>query len=146
MKQNNVMISIQGRQNYENTDPDQLELVTEGALERQGDGFRLSYEESALTGLDGTRTEFLITPGQITLTRTGAVTSEMVFEQDRRHLSLYKTPYGNLEVGIVARRLNADLNDSGGYIEIDYDIEIDHALAGQNLFHIDVRARDGVSS
>lgn len=59
----------------------------------------------------------------------------------RRHLSMYDTPYGALSVGINTRKMRAELDARGGSIEIDYAIEIDHALAGQNLFRIHVREK-----
>ena len=46
-----VIISIKGVQRYENADPDTMELVTEGRLEREGNSYTLSYQESELTGL-----------------------------------------------------------------------------------------------
>ena len=45
-----VIISIKGTQKYENADPDVIELVTEGRLEREGSSYTLSYQESELTG------------------------------------------------------------------------------------------------
>ena len=63
----------------------------------------------------------------------------MVFETGRRHMSLYSTPYGSMEIGIVARKLHSTLDQDGGKLEIDYDIEINHSLMGQSLFRIDVR-------
>lgn len=138
-----VLISIQGRQDYQGTDPDRLELVTPGKLERTGEEYLISYEESELTGLAGTMTQLFVSPTRVTLRRTGTVRSEMVFEPHRRHLSLYSTPYGNMEIGIVARKMNSTITDNGGFLEINYDIEIDHALAGQNLFSINVRSIDG---
>ncbi len=71
--------------------------------------------------------------------RLGEFNSEMVFEEGRRHLSLYQTPYGDLSVGIRANRVRNSLGMNGGDLEIDYAIEIDHALAGQSLFQIHVR-------
>ena len=65
----------------------------------------------------------------------------MVFEEGRRHLSMYETPYGALSVGVNTRRMHSDLGLAGGSIEIDYAIEIDHAVAGQNLFRIQVREK-----
>ena len=41
----NVLISIQGLQNYAGMDSDNMELVTEGQLESDGNALRLSYEE-----------------------------------------------------------------------------------------------------
>lgn len=136
-----VIISIKGMQNYEGTDPDTVELVTQGRLLDCGeDGLSLSYQESELTGMEGTLTTFQVEKsGRVTLMRLGEFNSEMVFEEGRRHLSLYQTPYGDLSVGIRANRVRNSLGMSGGDLEIDYAIEIDHALAGQNLFQIHVR-------
>ena len=141
-----VIISIRGTQDYSGTDPDTMELVTEGKLAVQDGALRLSYEESELTGMEGTTTVFQVEPEKVTLLRLGSVQSEMVFEAGRRHMSLYSTPYGNMEIGVRARRLNSTLELTGGRLEIDYDIEINHMLAGQSLFRIDVRENTPVKS
>ena len=141
-----VIISIRGTQDYSGTDPDTMELVTEGKLAVQYGALCLSYEESELTGMEGTTTVFQVEPEKVTLLRLGSVQSEMVFEEGRRHMSLYSTPYGNMEIGVRARRLNSTLELTGGRLEIDYDIEINHMLAGQSLFRIDVRENTPVKS
>ena len=93
MEHNNVIISIKGKQSYEDAEDETIELVTEGRLEEDGsDGFTLSYQESELTGLEGTLTTFQIEKDRITLMRVGEVNSQMVFEEGRRHLSMYNTP------------------------------------------------------
>ena len=139
-----VIISIKGMQKYENAEPDTIELVTGGRLERDGESFTLSYQESAVTGMDGTLTTFQIEPERVTMLRVGEYTSQMVFQEGRRHMSMYNTPYGTMSIGVNTRRMRSDLSASGGSIEIDYAIEIDHALAGQNLFRIQVREKGPV--
>ena len=143
--ENNVIISIQGKQSFQAQEDDTIELVTEGCLSPDGDdSYTLSYQESPLTGLEGTLTTFQIEPGRVTLLRVGEVNSQMVFEEGRRHLSMYDTPYGALSIGVNTRRMRNELGANGGSIEIDYAIEIDHALAGQNLFRIQVREKGPV--
>lgn len=137
--ENNVIITIQGMQNYEGQDADSMELVTEGRLEQVGDALQLSYEESELTGMKGTTTIFHVEPDKVTLVRVGPVSSEMVFQQGKRHMSLYKTPFGSMEIGVVAHRLYSTLSRHGGRLEIDYDIEINHQLAGASQFRIRVK-------
>ena len=66
----------------------------------------------------------------------------MVFQPGRRHFSMYETPYGALSVGINTKKMHANLDERGGEIEIDYAIEIDHLVAGENMFHIDVREKE----
>ena len=141
-----VIISIQGLQHYAGMDSDNIELVTEGKLEDAEGALRLSYQESELTGMEGTTTVFHVEPERVTLLRMGNVSSEMVFEEGRRHMSLYSTPYGSMEVGILARKLRSTLDQNCGKLEINYDIEINHTLAGQSLFRIDVRESSPVKS
>lgn len=135
----NVMISIRGFQAYEGTEENTMSLLTEGKLAQTEGGYELTYEESELTGMEGTTTVFQIQGPRVTLLRTGSVCSQMVFEEGRRHLSLYSTPYGTLEVGVSTSRLCSTISSQGGKLEIDYSIEIDHALAGCNAFRISVR-------
>ena len=141
-----VIISIQGLQHYAGMDSDNIELVTEGKLEDAEGALRLSYQESELTGMEGTTTVFHVEPERVTLLRMGNVSSEMVFEEGRRHMSLYSTPYGSMVVGILARKLRSTLDQNGGKLEINYDIEINHTLAGQSLIRIDVRESSPVKS
>ena len=140
-----VVISIKGIQKYENTDPDVIELVTAGRLTRVGESYTLSYQESELTGLEGTLTTIQVDGEQVTLMRVGEFTSQMVFQEGRRHLSMYNTPYGAMAIGVNTRHLLADLTDQGGDIEIDNAIEIDHTLAGRNVFQIKVSENPGGS-
>lgn len=136
----NVIISIKGKQLYAESGPDEMELVTSGTLRRNSrGGFTVSYQESELTGLEGTTTKLHIDGGRVTLLREGGVNSQMVFEEGRRHLSMYETPYGALSIGINTRRMRSTLDEAGGDLEIDYAIEIDNLLAGQNLFRMNVK-------
>ena len=138
-----VVISIKGMQQYEGALPDAVELVTAGRLARDGTGYTLSYQESELTGLDGTLTTIQVDGEQVTLMRVGEFNSQLVFQEGRRHLSVYNTPYGAMSVGVHTRHLLAEMGDQGGDIEVDYSIEVDHALAGRNIFRISVKEPEG---
>ena len=134
-----VLLSIRGEQYFDDIDPDATELMTEGTMALTEDGIVLSYEESTLTGMEGTTTTFEVKGPRVTLIRSGTVNSQMVFEEGRRHLSMYETPYGSLSIGINTRRMKNTMGEGGGDLEIDYAIEIDNLLAGQNLFSMNVK-------
>ena len=140
MSENNVIISIKSVQTFEDQTPETVELTTAGRLEPDGDqGYNLSYQESEVTGMEGTLTTFQIEKDRITLMRLGQFNSHMVFEEGRRHLSMYESPYGTLSVGINTRKMRADLDLRGGTISLAYDIELNHAVAGMTTFEIQVR-------
>ena len=136
-----VLLSIRGEQYFDGIDPDETELMTEGPMALTEDGMVLSYEESELTGMEGTTTTFEVKGPRVTLTRSGAVNSQMVFEEGRQHTSLYETPFGELSVDIQTSELKHNLSERGGLMEIKYSIAVEHTVTGRNCFKIRVRRK-----
>jgi len=134
-----VMLSIRGSQEYAEQEPEVIELVTEGILEQSDNGWKLIYEESELTGLAGVTTTFDLVPGCITLSRTGPLNSQMVFQEGVIHDSLYQMEFGTLMLTVCAKKIAYDLSENGGTVDLCYSIEIEHNAAGVIDYHLDVR-------
>lgn len=134
-----VILNIRGRQHYEGQEQDTIELVTEGTMEKFDGGWELSYEESELTGLAGVTTTFRVEEGRITLRRTGKLSSQMVFQEGVVHESLYQMEFGALLMTVCARRIDCQLSEAGGYVDLGYSIQIEHSAAGMVDYHLDVR-------
>ena len=113
-----VLLFIRGEQYFDDVDPDATELTTEGTLELTEEGLLLTYQETALTGMEGTTTTFEVSGPQVILRRVGSVNSQMVFEEGRQHTSLYETPYGELSVDIQTSALRHNLSERGGLLEL----------------------------
>ena len=140
MKQE-VTLFIQGRQTYQDQEPEVIELVTDGIMEFCNGGWDISYEESELTGLAGVTTTFRVEPGTVTLTRKGALNSTMVFRENVVHESLYQMPFGALMLSVKASRVFFDLVPDGGVIDLSYHISIENSEAGVIDYHLDIRAK-----
>lgn len=136
-----ILLSIRGEQYFDDMEPDSTELMTEGVMSLTDTGVRLSYWETELTGMEGTLTTFLVEDARVTLSREGAVSSRMVFEEGRQHTSLYETPFGELSVDIQTSFLRHDLSRQGGQMEIRYSIAVEHVVTGRNHFQIRVRCK-----
>ena len=140
MKQT-VMLSIRGRQRYEDQPPEIIELVTEGTMEFRNGGWDICYEESELTGLQGVTTLFRVEPGKVTLTRKGKLHSEMVFQEGVSHASLYRMEFGALMLTVKATSVFFDIVPDGGVIDLMYEIDIENTAAGVIDYHLDIRAK-----
>ena len=136
-----VIISVEGTQRFIGEESQTVQVVTEGTMKREGDTVYLSYEESEVTGMEGTTTTFELSGPRVTLTRSGAVNSQMVFEEGRQHTSLYETPYGELSVDIQTSVLKHNLSERGGILEIKYSIAVEHTVTGRNMFKIRVKRK-----
>ena len=137
--QKKVIISILGQQEFAGQEMDSTEFVTEGTISKTEYGFLLEYDESELTGMEGTHTAFQICPSSVSLVRSGAFKSEMVFERNKKHYTPYETPYGTMTLDIITHELESTITEDGGDLNIRYAIEIQHQLTGINRFLIKVR-------
>lgn len=136
-----VVLSIEGRQTYADQEPEIIELVTEGTMEFTKGGWDISYEESALTGLEGVTTTFRVEPGKVMLRRTGALRSEMIFEEGVPHDTLYQMSFGTLMMTVKATFVFFDIVEDGGTIDLSYNLDIENAEAGVIDYHLDIRAK-----
>lgn len=136
-----VILNIQGRQIYEGQEPDIIELVTEGTLQRRDNGWDIRYEESDLTGLEGVVTTFRAEEGKITLSRTGRLHSQMVFQKGVLHESLYQMEFGALMITVCAKEIRWNINERGGTVDLVYGIDIEQSACGVVEYHLDIKVK-----
>lgn len=136
-----VVLTLRGQQTYEGQDPDVIELVTDGILEQVSTGWVLRYEESALTGLEGVQTSFLLEKDCVTLTRTGKLSSQMVFREGIPHESLYQMEFGVLMLSVCATSIEWNITEEGGTVDLKYRIEIEQSAAGNVDYHLEIRKK-----
>ncbi|MBD9068682.1 MAG: DUF1934 domain-containing protein, partial [Butyricicoccus sp.] len=89
-----VWLTIRSRQHFAGCDEERVNLETAATLYERGGKYYIAYEESELTGLEGTKTTVKLDGKTVTLIRTGTFPSHMLFSEDERHIGLYQTPIG----------------------------------------------------
>ena len=140
MKQD-VVLRVRGRQTYQDQEPDIIELTTEGTMEFRDGGWDISYEETELTGMAGVTTVFRVEPDKVVLTRSGRLNSQMIFQKEVPHQSLYQMDFGALLITVCAKYLFFDIVEDGGVIDLLYSISIENNAAGTVDYHLDIRAK-----
>ncbi len=133
-----VIISITGTQTVENGDS-VIELVTDGKYSYSENESLVIYDESSLTGMEGTKTTFKIEKDAVTLTREGSVNSQMMFQKGKKHFFLYDTPFGATTMGVDTQKLKTDMGEHGGKMDIVYSVDVDNIILGKNVFSIKVK-------
>lgn len=134
-----VIISIKGLQQNEEDAAAPVTLVTAGRYYRKNGSYYISYEETELTGLAGTRTTLRVAPDSVRVIRTGLYPSQLVFEKGKRHLSLYHTDYGDLSVVVSTHSIQNTLTDDGGALDVKYAIEVGSSPLGVNHLSLNIK-------
>ena len=107
----NAWISICGTQDISSGEPHQLELVTEGSYCYEPGYAKITYEETEVTGLEGVITSFAV----------------------------YDAGFAVLMVSVKTRSMTVLLNENGGVLDLEYEVEIEHEYCGTNSYHIQIR-------
>lgn len=139
MLRRDAVISVCGLQRGEEEEAPPITVVTPGHYYLQNGAYYVIYEESELTGLAGTRTMLKITDNTVTVTRLGTYPSQLMFEDGRRHLSLYHTEYGDLAVAVTTQSITCELAPGGGSVDVEYAVEIDNQPVGINHLKVEVK-------
>ena len=134
-----VWISFHSVNGYDDEEPDSLEFFTDGQYLFQDQVACLSYQESEVTGLEGTRTSVTILPDQVVVDRAGTVQSRMIFKEGSKSSFLYSTPFGQATMGVDTRSIRQSVNEHGGKVEIDYVVDMEHAVVARNKFSITIQ-------
>lgn len=117
-----------------------IEMYSEGELYITDERVIIAYDESELTGMEGSHTQVRFEraePGLLTMMRNGSVNTILVFEEGKRHICTYQTPYMPFEICVFTKSVTNTLLDNGK-IELDYIVEIRGAQAERTQFKIEV--------
>lgn len=134
-----VLITVDSKMDDIAGKNDAMSFITEGKLIKDDNEYTLSYEESEITGLNGTTTIIKASNDSVTLIRHGNVSAMMLFEVGKTHLTDYKTEYGTVMLGVTAKKVDVSLNEKGGNISVDYIMEYNQAYGGRNSINVKVK-------
>ncbi len=117
-----------------------IEMFSEGELYITDERVIIAYDESELTGMEGSHTQVRFErshPELVTMMRNGTVNTILVFEAGKRHICTYQTEFMPFEICVFTKEVNNTLLENGK-IELDYIVEIRGAQAERTQFLIEV--------
>ena len=103
-----VIVSISGLQMPAEGEAEPVEVITVGDYYQKNGKHYVLYEE-VNEGFEGsTKNIIKMQENCIDITKKGVSNVHMVFEKNRKNMSYYGTPFGNLLVGIDAKDIKED--------------------------------------
>lgn len=135
-----IMLKIKTRQIDSKGETDDMELTTEGKYYEKNNVIYIVYEESEISGMEGTTTTLKILKDCVIMKRFGKTNSELIFEKGKRCKTKYKTIYGDLSMETLTKSVDikSSSNSRNMDININYDINISGLFQGKNIISIKV--------
>ena len=137
MKKNmQVLLSVMGWTHDDDDPSDSVRLLTTGTLSGEKDRWRIDYKE---TQPDNESSDVILTMdrGVVTMQRSGPYGASMVFQQGRRYEGAYRTPYGDLSMGVFPTHVKYKVENSlAGQVDLTYQLDLQGQFAAMHELRI----------
>lgn len=118
-----VLISINGLQIMDE-DQDQVEVITPGEYYNKNGKHFLLYDEVS-ADFDGvTKNTIKINENIVEIKKKGYTNVHMIFQENKKNMTYYDTPFGNLLVGLCANNISIKEVEELIDVDIAYSLEI----------------------
>lgn len=78
----------------------------------------------------------------VEIMKSGLSSSHMVFEKDKKSLTYYKTPYGQMLVGVNTRNLEISVTENNIDVLIDYELDVNHEPMADCKIKMNITAKN----
>ena len=141
-----VLLTLRGLQfDQREEDADKIEMVTVGDYYKRNDKHYVVYEEITEGFAQPTKNRLKISEHMMELSRNGLVNVHMVFQENKKNLSNYNTPFGQILVGIDTKRITIDEKEDNIVVDVDYALDINYEFLSDCHIKIDIRSKENSS-
>ena len=148
-----VLVSISGKhidimndpaEGYETGD-DAIEVVTPANYYCRNGKHYIIYDE-VFEGMTGTvKNKIKITgTDMVEIMKSGITSSHMIFEKNKKNLTYYKTPYGQMLVGVNTRNMEISVGNDRIGVLVDYELDVNHEPLADCKIKMNIMSKENV--
>ena len=137
-----VLVKISGLQFAGEEDNDSIEVITSGTYYKKNNRHYVLYDEVMEGSTEVTKNVIKIGADSMEVPRKGPAAVHMVFEKDKKNVSYYYTPFGNLLIGIDAKTIQVDESELDMNVKVNYGLEINYEHVADCHITVDVKSKE----
>lgn len=142
-----VLLKLKGLQfSTQDNEDDLLETITAAEYYHKNDSHYIIYDEVTEGFRETTKNVIKVKENSVELTKRGLVNVHMIFEENRKNMTSYSTPYGDIMLAIDTT--NVDCQESNDMIQINvgYALEVNYEHIADCKIEMDIRPKDKAAS
>ena len=134
-----VLVKISALHGADSPQGGPMELVTKGTYFQKNGKHYITYDEMLSDEKKITKNLVKISDDSVEITKKGEVSVNMLFEKDKKNLSFYELPFGNMLIGVQAEKLEFRQSEDGLLVDMDYELEIDEKYVSQCQMKMEIK-------
>ena len=112
-----------------------LETITPAEYYKKNDSHYIIYDEVTEGFQDTTKNIIKFTGSQMEVTKKGLVNVHMIFEQNKKNMTSYATPFGNILIGIDTDAVEIEEEKDAIRVNVEYSPCVIGRAADRKLEH-----------
>lgn len=133
-----VLLALKGLQFDGSSQENVTTILPAEYYERNGKHY-VVYDE-VMEGLSGnTKNIIKFRDKEMDVTKKGVVNVHLLFEENRKNLSSYGTPFGEIMVGIYTNHVRLQEKEELIQVQVDYDLELNYEHLADCSISMDIR-------
>ena len=139
-----VLVTISGLQIMcmaEDSEP--VEVITAGDYYKKNNKHYVIYDE-VTEGFDGTTKNIIkLQEDCVDITKRGITNVHMVFEKNKKNITCYQTPFGNLMLGIDAKNISIKEDEHDISVNVEYALELNYEHIADCTVKMAIQSKEG---
>lgn len=136
-----VLLTIKGIQFDGESSADYTTTFPAEYYERNGKRY-VVYDEIMEDFVQSTKNIIKFNAKEVEVIKKGIVNVQMLFEENRKNLTNYGTPYGEIVMGINTEGIRFIETEDRIRVEVEYDLELNYEHQAECKISIDIRPRN----
>lgn len=141
-----VLLAIKGLQFNELQEDTNVETVTAAEYYKKNNSHYVIYEEN-FEGFEGTTKNIIkFKDNSLDLTKKGLINVHMIFEENKKNMTNYSTPFGDILIGIDARKIRMEEEEGRIKVNVDYALEVNYEHLADCSISVNIQPKEaGIS-
>ena len=138
-----VFLSLKGLQMESGEEAQEMETITAADYYRKKDSHYVIYEEMTEGFKEITKNMIKFKDSYLEVTKKGLINVHMVFEKNKKNMTSYMTPYGNILIGIDTESISLKENEDQIRLEVEYSLDANYQHLADCKIELELRSREG---
>lgn len=138
-----VLLALKGLQ-FAATEEDAraLETITPAEYYKRNDSHYIIYDEVMEDFSETVKNTIKIKGSQVEVTKKGFINVHMIFEQNKRNMTRYGTPYGDILIGIDTGDIRIIEDEDSIHVDVDYSLEANYEHMADCKLEMNISPRE----
>lgn len=137
-----ILLSLKGLQMEKNEEAQESETITPADYYQRNDSHYVFYEEMMEGFTDVIKNRIKFNDSCLEVSKKGLINVQMIFEENKKNMSSYATPYGNIIIGIDTESILVEEKENQIRVEVEYVLEANYQYLADCRIEMELRPRE----